>query len=96
MIGISGGLIWRQLRVMKIAFLFYVLQLTANISWSFIFFGAHQMGWAFVDIIVLAILILLTIISAFKKSSTSTFLLMPYFCWVIFASILNYCLWQLN
>ncbi len=96
MIGISGGLLWAKRNEAVIAFMFYIAQLFFNIIWSFIFFGYHEIHWAFVDIIVLLVFIFLTIIFSLRKSLLAALLLVPYFAWVIFAAILNYNFWQLN
>ncbi|MCH9643414.1 MAG: tryptophan-rich sensory protein [Gammaproteobacteria bacterium] len=96
MIGISGGIIWHQRKTMKTAFIFYLIQLVLNFSWSFIFFGAHEMGWAAIDIALLIVFIALTITYTFRAEKSASILLMPYFAWVVFAFILNISLWYLN
>lgn len=96
MIGISGGILWHYRKEAPKAFLFYIIQLVFNFLWSFIFFGAHQIGWAFIDIIVLAVFIAITICYAYKPSKTAAILLMPYLAWVIFACVLNGALWSIN
>lgn len=85
LMAISLYLVWQK---NKFPFIFLV-QLFLNFLWSYLFFGLHQPLWAFIDIILLWIFILLTIIkfSAFNK--TAAYLLYPYIGWVTFASILN-------
>lgn len=96
MIGISGGILWAHRRNNMTAFVLYLLQLLLNFCWSFIFFGAHQIGWALLDIVFLIMLIACTIICAYRAAKPAAFLLVPYFIWVIFAFTLNYGLWYLN
>lgn len=96
MIGISGGLLWLSRKQNTLAFAFYIIQLALNFAWSFVFFGAHQTGWAAIEILVLLVFILLTIIYSYRTSKYAAWLLMPYFAWVCFASILNISIWYLN
>lgn len=78
------------------ALLVYYAQLFFNFVWSFIFFTAGKYLFAFVWIVVLWLLILLTIIK-FKKIDTRTVLLLaPYLVWVTFAAILNLSIYILN
>ena len=89
MMGIAFYLIWKSkagLKTKSIAIVLYSWQLTFNFLWSFIFFFAHQPGWALVDIIVLWLLILLTIIWFGKISPAAAWLLVPYICWVSFCN----------
>lgn len=98
LMGISVWLVWRRndFKVTKIPLALFAIQLILNIAWSWIFFSWHQLGWAFVDIIALWIAILATILSFLKVSKQAGYLLLPYFAWVSFASVLNFTIWQLN
>lgn len=82
--------------VKRTAIILFAAQLVFNFFWSLIFFEMHQPGWAFVEILVMWVLILLTIFSFGKISSLAAWLLVPYISWVSFASILNYTIWRLN
>ena len=83
-------------KLKQMALTFFTIQLVLNFFWSIIFFYAHQPGWAFVEIIALWAMILLTILWFGKISPTAAWLLVPYICWVSFASVLNYSIWNLN
>lgn len=99
MMGIAFFLIWRAAADKKIkqtAISLFVVQLVINFFWSFIFFKLQQPGWAFAEIILMWVTILLTILSFGKISSTAAWLLVPYICWVSFALVLNYSIWKLN
>ncbi len=99
LMGIALWLVWKADAANKLkqtALVVFGLQLALNFFWSLIFFREHQLGWAFVEIIALWLLILLTVISFAKINKTAAWLLVPYICWVSFASILNYTIWQLN
>ena len=80
----------------KIALGIFIGQLVLNTLWSIIFFGLHNPGAAFVEIILLWLAILATIIAFAKISKPAAWLLVPYILWVSFAGYLNYSIWILN
>jgi translocator protein len=99
LMGIALFLVWRaeaDKTIKQTAIILFVVQLTLNFFWSIIFFKLQQPGWAFAEIILMWIMILLTILWFGKISSTAAWLLVPYICWVSFASVLNYSIWRLN
>ena len=92
-------LVWKSTATASIkqtAILLFVVQLTLNFFWSILFFQFQLTGWAFVEIIAMWVAILFTILWFGKISSTAAWLLVPYICWVSFASLLNYSIWKLN
>lgn len=98
LMGVAVFLIWKKglkERKTKIALAIFAVQLILNVFWSIIFFGLHNPGAAFIEIIFLWLAILLTIIYFFKISKSAAYLLFPYILWVTFASYLNYSIWQL-
>jgi tryptophan-rich sensory protein len=99
LMGISLFLVWQKNqkdRNVKIALLFFTVQLVLNTFWSILFFGLKSPLWAFIEIIILWFAILLTIIKFFKVSKPAALLLLPYILWVSFAAFLNFSLWRLN
>ncbi|MEI2749621.1 MAG: TspO/MBR family protein [Ferruginibacter sp.] len=99
MMGIACYLVWKSSKAeseKRQALTLYGIQLVLNFFWSIIFFYLEQPGWAFVEIIFLWIFILLTILSFRKISIAAAWLLVPYICWVSFASLLNFYIWKLN
>jgi translocator protein len=99
MMGIAFFLVWKadaDAGLKKTAMILFVVQLVLNFFWSLIFFNAHQVGWALVEIIVMWLFILLTIFSFGKISPLAAWLLVPYICWVSFATVLNAAIWKLN
>ncbi|MBI3952483.1 MAG: tryptophan-rich sensory protein [Candidatus Doudnabacteria bacterium] len=74
----------------------FVIQLVLNALWSYIFFGRHQIGLAFFELVALWFAILYTIINFYRVSKVSAALLIPYIFWVTFAAYLNYSVWILN
>ena len=99
MMGIAFYMIWKSEAVNAVkqtAVILFAAQLLVNFLWSLIFFYLKQPGWAMLDIILMWILIVATIFSFGKISSTAAWLMLPYICWVSFAMILNFYLWKLN
>lgn len=99
LMGIAFYLIWKAkagIDTKRWAFIIFIAQFALNFMWSYIFFKEHQMGWAFVEIVVLWIAIFCTIIAFSRINTTAAWLLVPYISWVSFAAILNYTIWQMN
>lgn len=67
----------------------YGWQLFFNFFWSLIFFGMQQYWFAFVWLLVLWVLIILTTISFYRISKPAAYLMIPYLIWVTFAAYLN-------
>lgn len=97
MMGISLGIVWSSSSAEKPkAIRLFAIQLLLNGAWSIIFFTAHQIGWALVDILLLWIMILLTFVQFQKVSGIAAWLLVPYLLWVSFAAVLNFAIWRIN
>jgi len=99
LMGISLYLVWKkglQEKEVKAALLLFGIQLGLNALWSFLFFGLKSPYYAFIEIILLWLAILLTILKFRKISKIASYLLFPYILWVSFAMLLNYYFWILN
>lgn len=99
LMGIAAYLVWKRAKEnieARKAMNIYWIHLALNASWTPIFFGLHNIGLAFLNIVVLWALILILIIKFWKISKTASYLLMPYILWVSFATYLNYAIWTLN
>lgn len=97
LIGISFYFVWNSnVSGKEIAIILFVVQLVLNILWSGIFFGLRKPGYAFIEIILLWASILAMIIFFYPISNVASYLLIPYFLWVSFASVLNFSIWFLN
>jgi tryptophan-rich sensory protein len=98
LMGVACYLIWIKapLASRRTALLVYFIQLALNFTWSFLFFGMHQPGLAFIEIIFLWLSILFTIFAFARLNRLAAWMLVPYISWVSFAAILNYTIWQLN
>lgn len=95
MIALAGWLAWRRIGFTGPMWL-YAGQLVLNAIWTPLFFGAGQYGLAFADIAVLWVLIGATIVGFRRVRPLASWLLVPYFLWVTYASALNLAIWLLN
>jgi tryptophan-rich sensory protein len=95
LMAIAAWLVWKRVGFTR-ALGFYFVQLILNAAWTPIFFGAHAMSWALVEISIMWIAILLTLLSFLRVQKTAGLLLVPYLAWVSFATFLNFTLWRLN
>lgn len=99
LMGIAAFLVWRagwHRKEVKIALGIFLVQLVFNTLWSIIFFGLHNPGAAFAEIVALWLAIVSTIVLFARISKPAAWLLAPYIAWVSFAAYLNYMLWMLN
>ena len=98
LMAIAAWLAWRPAGFKAAAFplSLFGAQLLLNVAWSWIFFGLHQPGWAFAEIVILWLAIVATIVAFLRCSRLAGWLLVPYLAWVSFASVLNCAIWQLN
>jgi translocator protein len=79
-----------------VALVLFFVQFIFNVLWSYFFFGLNNISYALANIILLLGLITLTIFYFFKVEKTAGYLMIPYFLWVCFATILNYSIWKIN
>jgi tryptophan-rich sensory protein len=99
LMGISLWLVirngWEGEQVRK-GMILFGLQLTVNFFWSVLFFGLQSPVGGLIDILVLLVLIMGNILVFRKISLTASYLLVPYLCWVSFATIVNAAIVILN
>lgn len=97
-IGACGWLIWRasSLPNLKRIKSLFVIQLMLNWSWTPLFFQYHLTGLALVVLGAMDILVGALICLAYPKIRKVSLLMMPYLCWILFASYLNFYIWQHN
>ena len=74
----------------------YYIQLAVNALWSIFFFSLKWRLFAFIWIIMLAILVILMIIKFYNKNKIAGILQIPYLLWIIFASYLNIAVYIFN
>lgn len=96
LMGISYGMLKsNDLVDSKISSIYY-LQLFFNFLWPIAFFLLKWRLFAFVWIIILAILIIIMIARFYEKHKTAAWLQVPYLLWTLFATYLNFGVYWLN
>ena len=99
LMGISFYMVWNNVELSKYkskAYLFFAVQLGLNFFWSIIFFYFQNPFAGLIEIILMLLAIILTIFYFSKISKLAAWLLVPYVCWVSFATVLNFAIWHLN
>jgi benzodiazapine receptor len=97
-IAVSAWMIWRKSDEadVTLAFAIFGMQLLLNAAWSWIYFGLRRIDLALIEIALLWVSILATILAFYRIDPDAGLLLVPYLCWVSFASVLNFSTWRLN
>lgn len=89
-IGISAGLILSTCAAKRHAvMLLWYLQLALNFLWSILFFTLRNPLLALVDIVALDLLVILYIIFGARVRPSAAWIMVPYLCWILFATYLN-------
>ncbi len=98
LMAVAAWLVWRRgaLRDTVLALGLFVVQLAANALWTWLFFAWHQGAWAFIEILVLWVLIAATVAAFWRHQAVAAMLLLPYLAWVTFAGALTWSIWRMN
>lgn len=67
-----------------------------NAAWQPLFFNAHRMDWALLDILALNVALAACIYAFHKVEVLAAVVMLPYMAWVMYATYLNYAFIQLN
>lgn len=96
LMGISYGILKsNNLTNQDIDFIYY-LQLGVNALWSVFYFIFKWRLFAFIWIILLAVLVIIMIKKFYDANKISGLLQIPYLVWIVFASYLNIATYLLN
>lgn len=99
LMGIAAYLVWKSNADQtdkKCALILYLVQLAVNFIWPLLFFKLDHYLFAFIWLMALLVLIVLTIMAFSKISKLAARLMIPYLLWVLFASYLNLSVYLLN
>ena len=98
MMAAAAWLVWQRggWKEQRKPLLIFLAQLALNAVWTPLFFGLHQPGVAFAEIVLLWLAIVATLVAFRPVNRTAAWLLVPYLAWVSFAAVLNGTLWSLN
>ena len=94
--GVAAWLVWRTGENTRQALALFVAQLVVNALWSWVFFAWRLGALAFLDVLLLLVLIAATIHYFGRHSRPAAALLSPYILWVGFASALTWAVWRAN
>jgi benzodiazapine receptor len=79
-----GSLIW------------WLIQLSLNVLWTWLFFGLTRTGWAMLEMLLLIGIVVLCMKAFASSSRSASWMLLPYLLWLMFAWLLNISIWLLN
>jgi translocator protein len=98
LMAVAAWLVWREggWKTQQRQLRLFLLQWLLNALWTPLFFGMHQLGPAFAEIIILWLVLAATLISFWGVRKIAGVLLVPYLAWVSFAAALNFAIWRLN
>lgn len=98
MLGLAFAMVLhaRGARHRNMAIGLFLSQFVINLTWSPIFFGAHQVTTAFFIIVAMLGLAIATTFAFARVRKAAAWLMVPYLVWISFASILNFKIDQLN
>jgi translocator protein len=97
-IGACGWSIWGSQAFPKLSIIktLYVTQLILNWSWTPLFFHYHLIGLSLVVLVAMDILVCALIFLAYRRMRAVSLLMIPYLSWILFATYLNFYIWQYN
>lgn len=96
LIAVCGWIIWgtpsfSNLRPIKNL---YVVQLILNWSWTPLFFYYHLIGFSLVCLVIMDITVAMIIYFSYQKIRSVSLLMVIYLLWILFATYLNFYIWQ--
>jgi len=74
----------------------FVWQLVLNFLWTPIFFGLHSIVGGLIVLLIIDYLVFRLISISFKINKVCAFIILPYFCWLLFATYLNISIFLIN
>ncbi len=96
LMGIASYLVLTSGRPNDTALTVYGIQLAFNFFWPIIFFNLGLYLFAFLWLVLLWLLILITAVLFCQISKPAGYLMLPYLLWVTFAGYLNLSIYLLN
>lgn len=96
LMGISYGILDSNSLVDSQINSIYYLQLFVNLLWPIAFFVLKWRLFAFIWILLLAVLIVIMIFRFYNKNKIAGLLQIPYLLWTLFATYLNLFIYLLN
>ena len=69
--------------------LLFIIQFVLNVSWNFVFFNQHAIGFGLVVIVLLTVLVGYYLFSFSSEMRFKSLFIAPYFVWLLIATSLN-------
>ena len=96
LMGVSYGIIMDKAKIDSDIRTIYYSQLIVNLLWPIAFFVLKWRLFAFLWIVLLAVLVIIMAVKFYRKNKTAGLLQIPYAAWVLFATYLNLGIYFLN
>ena len=74
----------------------FVTNGAGNMLWSYLFFRRRRPDWALIEVVPFWGTIVWMIVAVRPLDPSAVWMLVPYLCWVTFASVLNTAIVRLN
>ena len=74
----------------------YFVHIFFNSTWTVVFFGFHQIGYALINLLIILFFIVVLMKKYFQKDKISFYLMIPYLIWSCYAFVLNSAILVLN
>ncbi len=79
-----GSLIW------------WLIQLSLNVTWAWLFFGLTRTGWAMLEMLLLVGVVVLCMKAFSSSSRAASWMMLPCLLWLMFTWFLNISIWLMN
>jgi tryptophan-rich sensory protein len=103
LMGVAAWLVWRTVPASaagradrRRGLALFVGQLALNALWTWLFFAWRRGALAFGEIVLLELAVIVTVWYFSRVRALAAWLLVPYLCWVSFATALTWAVWQRN
>jgi tryptophan-rich sensory protein len=96
---VSAIMVWNSMpRDMVFAGIVAIFLLNAvlNMTWSYLFFVRHEIGYSIIEMTFMLLSVLALMILTYRTLPIASLLLLPYFLWVSFAAYLTVSIYNLN
>jgi tryptophan-rich sensory protein len=88
--------VWRCVGTKSLEIAVFGVQLVLRGAWSFLFFAAHRLEPALVELTLVWLLLVANLVLFWRRDRWAGILLLPDLGWTGFILILNAALWRLN
>lgn len=96
LMAIAAWRVWKRTGIKSPEMVAWFVQLALNALWTPLFFGAHLLLPALIEMCLMWLAIAATLVLFWRKDTIAGLLMLPYLAWVSFAFALNFEIWRLN